>query len=668
MARRYKLDDPGGSSHSLSGIDYAVELNDQQLEAVTAGKGASLVIAGAGSGKTRTLTYRVAWLIDQGVSPENILLLTFTNKAAKEMIERVRSLVHVNLDTLWGGTFHSIANRILRRHAAELGYTPSFSIMDSDDSKTLLKNVLKSLGLSDKEKRFPKAEVLLSILSLAVNTGRWPEKVIDDNYPYLAQHMDDIKEVFDLYAKRKFEANAMDFDDLLTKVVELLQKDEYLRSLYGRRFQHILVDEYQDTNELQSRFIDLLAIEHGNLMVVGDDAQSIYSWRGADMEHILNFHVKYPEARTFKIETNYRSVPEILALSNAAIAANTVQIPKELRSIRSGGEMTPALIALPDSRTQALFVGQRIEELIDEGIMESEIAVLYRAHFHSMEIQMEMTRRRIPFRITSGIRFFEQAHVKDVLGFLRFFTNPQDELSFKRMASLLHGVGAVAADRMWKSWTKSLSEKSGEILFADYVDMAGLTVPSKALEGWNGICDIFASLAQDPSSIPPSAMILLVLDGFYNEFMENEFDNYEQRHQDLLQMASYAERFESLDDFLSQMALLSNTDDEQENWNSNEKVTLSTIHQAKGLEWKVVFLVGLCEGMFPHQRAIEDEGAFGLEEERRLFYVGITRAKDQLYLTYPRYNSRSFGSEFTFNASRFLDEFPSSLIEEWQIG
>ncbi len=666
MARRYQLNDPGRANRPLSGIDYETALNGQQLAAVTAGTGAYLVIAGAGSGKTRTLTYRVAWLIDQGVMPENILLLTFTNKAAREMLERVRALVPANLDNLWGGTFHSIANKILRRHAALLGYTPSFSIMDSDDSKSLLKSIVKQLGLNDKASRFPKAEVLASILSLANNTGVKPERVIDEDYPYLMKFSDSVSEVFKLYVQRKHEANAMDFDDLLVNAVRLLEENEDLRVLYGQKFEYILVDEYQDTNALQSRLIDLLAIEHGNITVVGDDAQSIYSWRGADVEHILNFHVKYPEAETFKIETNYRSVPEILELSNAAIAPNTAQIPKELKSARSGGEMAPALIALPDSRTQALFVGQRIEELIDEGIRESEIAVLYRAHFHSMEVQMELTRRRIPYRITSGVRFFEQAHIKDVLSFLRFYANPQDEISFRRMVSLLHGIGSVAAEKLWRQWSELVHDKTAE--YIRYADMAEFRVPAKAKPGWLGVCDIIASFASAGDSPLPSYMLQQALDGFYNEYMETAFDNYDQRFQDIMQLASYSERFESLDDFLSQMALLSNTDEEQEGGDAGEKITLSTIHQAKGLEWKVVFVIGLSEGMFPHQRALEDDSLHALEEERRLFYVAITRAEDQLYLTYPRYNSKSFGADFTMRPSRFLDEFPPHLVEEWQVG
>lgn len=670
MVRRYQLADSGHHSPSKSGIDYAGELNGQQLQAVMAGPGASLVIAGAGSGKTRTLTYRVAWLTDRGVRPENILLLTFTNKAAKEMIERVRELVPVSLDNLWGGTFHSIANRILRRHADMIGYTSSFSIMDSDDSKTLLKNIIKSAGLGDKERRFPKAEILMAIQSLAVNTGSNTRAVIEDVYPYLLKHMDGIADVLQQYAERKFKANAMDFDDLLTKVVELFEKEEYIRDLYSKRFEYILVDEYQDTNELQSRLVDMLAIAHGNIMVVGDDAQSIYSWRGADMDHILNFTIKYPGAVTYKIETNYRSVPEILALSNAAIAANTVQIPKELHSSRSSGDMSPALVPLPDGRTQALFVGQRIEELVDQGVNENEIAVLYRAHYQSMELQMELTRRKIPYRITSGIRFFEQAHVKDVLAFLRFFANPRDEISFRRIVLMLQGVGPIAADKLWKQWNDILDGMPVEeiVPYVSYKDLTQLRVPKKALEGWHGVCDIFALFFPNPHPVPGMNMIRFVLEGFYSEYMETEFDNCEQRQQDLITMANYAERFHSLDEFLAQMALLSNTDEEQKEDGSGGKITLSTIHQAKGLEWRVVFLIGLCEGMFPHQRVLEDDSNEGLEEERRLFYVAITRAKDQLYLTYPRFNSRGFGPDFNMSPSRFLEDFPSELVEEWQVG
>ena len=613
MARRYVIRQDAAPVAPISGIDYRTALNEEQYAAVSSEPGPALVIAGAGSGKTRTLTYRVAWLLDHGTDPWNILLLTFTNKAAREMTERVRSLIPLDLSRLWSGTFHSIANRILRQHAEYLGYTPTFTIMDSDDRKSIL-------------------------------------------------------EVHDQYVARKQETNSMDFDDLLLNVVRLFQEQEHLRALYGSRFQHILVDEYQDTNYLQSRLIDMLAREHGQLMVVGDDAQSIYSWRGADMENILSFTTRYPAAKTFKIETNYRSVPEILELSNAAIAANEVQIEKQLRSVRPTGEMPPALVPLNDDRMQAKFVVQRIRDLIEEGTDPSEIAVLYRAHFHSMELQMELTRGEIPFRITSGIRFFEQAHIKDVVAFMRFVVNPRDELSFRRMVMLLPGIGPGMAQKLWIRWTacpESRQETPPESFSALMLDFP---VPAKSRTAWTQLCYTLDELAPAGKLAGPASMLLSINEAVYDEYMQAAFENYDQRRQDLLHLAGFSERFESTEDFLSQLSLLGNTDDESAAADfSGGSVTLSTIHQAKGLEWSVVFLIGLCDGMFPHQRVIDDGDLAGLEEERRLFYVGITRAKDQLYLTYPRWNCRAQGGTFMQMPSRFLDEFPAGLVEEWEV-
>lgn len=665
MARQYKLDSMPGGEMPSSGIDYAHELNAQQLAAVKSPDGPALVIAGAGSGKTRTLTYRVAWLIDSGILPSEILLLTFTNKAAKEMLERVKSLVPADLSSLWSGTFHSVANKILRRHAGELGYTSSFSIMDSDDRKSMLRAIIKEMKLNDRVSRFPKPEVLSTVLSLADNRGMTPRRILDVEYEYLEEHADNMLRVFEAYEKRKKESNSMDFDDLLTKLIELFEKNEYLRGLYGQRFRYILVDEYQDTNSLQDRFIDLLAREHGNLMAVGDDAQSIYSWRGADMKHILSFQVKYPGAHIYKIETNYRSVPEILELSNAAIAANANRIEKKLSSVREGGSMVPALIAMNDARMEASFVAQRVSELIDAGISGDEIAVLYRAHFHSMELQMELTRRGVPFRLTSGIRFFEQAHVKDVLAFLRFAANKRDELSFLRMVQLIPGMGPAAAAKLWKAW---LDGAGGDpsLPVESYTEAMGkLPVPAKSKKTWEQWCATMDELVCRGELVNPASMIFSVVEGVYDDYMQAEFDNYDQRRQDLLHLSGFAERFDSTEDFLAQMSLLGNTD--QEHDGAGEVITLSTIHQAKGLEWEVVFLIGLSEGMFPHQRSLESGEEEDIEEERRLFYVAITRAKDQLYMTYPRWNSKAYSGNYCQNPSRFLDEFPPNLVEEWQI-
>ena len=668
MARRYVIKQDSAPSAPISGIDYHATLNEEQYAAVSSEPGAALVIAGAGSGKTRTLTYRVAWLLDHGTDPWNILLLTFTNKAAREMTERVRALIPIDLSRLWSGTFHSIANRILRQHADYLGYTPAFTIMDSDDRKSMIKSIVKALKLDEKSSRFPKPEVLSSLFSLADNEGAGIQETLENAYPYLSNHLDAILDVHEQYVLRKQETNSMDFDDLLLNVVRLFQEQEHLRALYGARFHHILVDEYQDTNYLQSRFIDMLAREHGQLMVVGDDAQSIYSWRGADMENILSFTTRYPSAKTFKIETNYRSVPEILELSNAAIAANEMQIEKRLRSVRPTGEMPPALVPLNDDRMQAKFISQRIRDLIEEGTDPNEIAVLYRAHFHSMELQMELTRSEIPFRITSGIRFFEQAHIKDVVAFMRFVVNPRDELSFRRMVMLLPGIGPGMAQKLWARWAACPENRAETPPESFSALMMEFPVPAKSKPGWMQLCYTLDELAPGGKTGNPASMLVSINEAVYDEYMQSAFENYDQRRQDLLHLAGFSERFDSAEDFLSQLSLLGNTDDESAAADlSGGAVTLSTIHQAKGLEWSVVFLIGLCDGMFPHQRVIDDGDLAGLEEERRLFYVGITRAKDQLYLTYPRWNCRAQGGTFMQMPSRFLDEVPAALVEEWEV-
>ncbi|MFN7565420.1 MAG: ATP-dependent helicase, partial [Prosthecobacter sp.] len=446
MPREYTLHHAHEPSHR---IDYKAELNEQQYAAVVSPPGQSLVIAGAGSGKTRTLTYRVAWLLDNGIQPESILLLTFTNKAAREMQERVQALVTQDASRIWGGTFHSIGNRLLRYNAERLGYRKGFSIMDREDQKDLLETVIGASGIDTTTYRFPKAEVLGDIFSLADNTLCDLQEIIDTRYPYFDKVAEGILRVRKLYQDKKRETNCFDFDDLLTQTVALLEENEDLLERYRRQFEFVLVDEYQDTNSLQCRMVELLTGPQGNLMVVGDDAQSIYSWRGADVSNILNFSDHWPKARTHKIEVNYRSVPEVLNLANAAIAMNRGQIPKNLQPARESKGVLPALVALDNSSAQAAFVAQRILELQDEGCDLNDIAILYRAHFHSMEIQMELTQRGIPFQITSGLRFFEQAHIKDVAAFMKFAVNRQDEVSFMRLVRLCDGIGNVSAVKLW---------------------------------------------------------------------------------------------------------------------------------------------------------------------------------------------------------------------------
>ena len=481
MPREYIIHKTQGPA---SGIDYRKELNDSQYAAVTSPPGQALVIAGAGSGKTRTLTYRVAWLLDNGIQPDNILLLTFTNKAAREMLERVQSLVPVDTRYMWGGTFHSVGNRLLRLHADRLGYRRGFSIMDRDDQKSLIESVVASSSIDTTTYRFPKAEVLGDIFSLADNVSCPIEEIIDTRFPYFDNVAKSIVEVRDLYQKKKIETNSMDFDDLLTQSTALLRDHEDLRLLYQQQFQFVLVDEYQDTNQMQCEFIDMLTGNNGNLMVVGDDAQSIYSWRGADVGNILNYHTRYAKSKVYKIETNYRSTPEILNFANAAIAANKEQIRKNLLPAREGKGVLPALVAVDNPSSQAAFVAQRILELQDEGMELNEMAVIYRAHFHSMEIQMELTSRGIPFKITSGLRFFEQAHVKDVACFMKFAVNRRDEVSFMRMVRLIPGVGNTSALKLWSDWLKCEGSADGPMAQRFSAYMLNFKAPKKSQATW----------------------------------------------------------------------------------------------------------------------------------------------------------------------------------------
>ena len=653
--------------------DYAAELNPEQYAAVTTTARHALVIAGAGSGKTRTLTYRVAWLLEHGVAPWRILLLTFTNKAAREMLERVEQLTGTAPNMLWGGTFHSIANRLLRRHAELLGYRPGFSILDSDDQRALMRALVKQHhGKTAKNDRFPKAEVILSLHSLAVNTGRSWEDVLDSDYRHLARYTDTLSAIYRDYAARKKEQNAMDFDDLLTNLLRLLQEQADIRAELQERFSHVLVDEYQDTNLPQEKIISLLAGGMGSsLMAVGDDAQSIYSWRGADVSHILDFRNNYPQAEVFRITTNYRSVPAILDISNAAIALNSCQIKKDLQPARESNRMLPAVIPAPDNRTEARFIAQRIDELLAGGIPGKDIAILYRAHYHSTDVQMELSRNHIPYRITSGLRFFEQAHVKDVVAFLRLLCNPGDEIAFRRIVSTFPRVGDATAGKMWLSWreaaTAYLSAHPGteRILSPHSEVFAKASVPAAVRPHWAAFLSLMDSLHPEEKELIPAELVAAV-HAYLEPWMRTAYENYDEREDDLHQLARTVGEEENLESFLAQVALLSEVDQSSVTAD-DDCVTLSTIHQAKGLEWKVVFLIFLGEGLFPHRRVMDSGNPTDMEEEVRLFYVALTRAQDQLYLSFPRYNGRSYDSQFC-PPSRFLTSLPSDLMELWEVG
>jgi len=691
-------------------IDYARELNAQQYLAATAPPGPALVIAGAGSGKTRTLTYRVAYLLEQGIPPERILLLTFTNKAAKEMMRRVADLLGQQLASLWGGTFHAIGNRILRRHADLLGYQRDFTILDREDAKHLITTCVAESEIDLKATRFPKAEVLGDIFSLAVNTAKTIPDILDAQYDYFSHLAPQIGAVQQRYAARKRATNGVDFDDLLALWLRLIQDHADVRETYQRRFQFILVDEYQDTNKLQSDLIDLLAARHQNVMVVGDDAQSIYAWRGANFQNILKFPERYLAAKIYKIETNYRSTPDILQVANAAITANVRQFAKQLAPARKPGSK-PVTVVCNDAAEQAAFVAQRVLELREEGVDLNKMAVLYRSHFHALELQLELTRRNIPFSITSGIRFFEQAHIKDVTAYLKLVKNPRDELSFKRLVQLLPGIGGKGADKLWKTFAgeeKGVNPKSeirspkegrnpkselrdeplpaaadqssvtqpatrntpppSPSALAARLQACAAVVPKKAAVAWAQFVATMAQLDGEGVRDSASEMIGLVIEAGYEDYLEESYANCRSRLEDLEQLAVFAQQFATVEDFLTQLALLTNleSDGEQPATTDDERLRLSTIHQAKGLEFDVVFVIMLCDGLFPSERSLETPE--GEEEERRLMYVAVTRARNELYLSYPLMRSGYGGRGDTFQQpSRFLKEIPTELVEEWNL-
>jgi DNA helicase II / ATP-dependent DNA helicase PcrA len=663
MPREYTLQ--RAPSAAMISIDYANELNEQQHAAVTAPPGPLLVIAGAGSGKTRTLTYRVAYLLENGVDPRNILLLTFTNKAARQMLDRVANLLPVDASGLWGGTFHSIGNRMLRRHGSALGFSSGFTIMDREDQKDLLNSVVASSGIDPKEIRFPKGDVLADIFSFVVNTERPIEELLAEKFPYFLPLLEQIKDVQARYERRKKSTNSMDFDDLLEKTLRMLKEHEEIAAFYRRQFQFILVDEYQDTNKIQADFIDLLAAEHQNVMVVGDDAQSIYSWRGANFQNILAFPRRYPNAQVFKIELNYRSVPEILQVANASISANLQQFRKNLSATRLTNSVKPAMVALNDGGEQAQFIAQRILELRDEDVELNEIAVLYRAQYHAVELQLELSRRGIPYQITSGIRFFEQAHIKDVAAFIRFVANPQDEVAFKRMVRLLPGIGGKSADNLWRSWEESLNQNAVIVSWSDR--LLPMSVGSRGKRSWQQLADTLDEIAPGGEPKQPTEMIMSIVEAIYDDYAKANFANYELRKEDLAQLAAFARQFKDIHEFLSQLALISNVDAEPAVNQAGEKeaVNLSSVHQAKGLEFHTVFVIWLTDGMFPSSRSLETREA--IEEERRLFYVAITRAKDELYLTYPHMRLNAGYGDMFQRPSRFLKEIPQTLVEDWNV-
>jgi len=642
-------------------IDYKNELNPEQLDVVINGEGPCLVLAGAGSGKTRTLVYRVAYLIEKGINPKNILLVTFTNKAAKEMLNRVESLLKTKPKGLWGGTFHHIGNIILRRYAKVLGYTNKFTIMDQEDSRTMIKAVMGELKINYKEKYFPKVNVIQNVISFATNSQKSIKDVIEDKYSYLDPVLMPVIEKIDkAYQKKKLDSNAMDFDDLLLNWLKLLKKDKEIKKRLSTQFKYILVDEYQDTNRIQGEIINQLSSVHKNVLVVGDDCQSIYSFRAADINNILDFPDKLKKCKVCKIETNYRSSPEILELANDSITHNLNQYEKALQPVLEN-KQKPALVSLRDSEQQAQFIAQRILELQEEGISLNDVAILFRSSFQVMEMELELNKRNIPYQMRGGIKFFEQAHIKDVVSYLRVLNNFQDELSWKRILLLYEGIGAANADYIWHEVKSEKTIKSA----VDHLKHVSGT--PKVVRSLEKLHEIFEYLLNVKNDFVATA-IKQILKADYETYLKANFENAKDRIEDINQLANFATQYDKLEDFLADVSLSEGFRGESiEGYQEgpDESLVISTIHQAKGLEWKFVFLLGLVEGQFPHYKIYDYPEE--IEEERRLFYVAVTRAKDELYLTYPII-SFSFATGQNINKpSQFIQELNSDLFEPWQI-
>jgi DNA helicase-2/ATP-dependent DNA helicase PcrA len=642
-------------------VNYEEDLNEEQMRAVLAPGGPILIIAGAGSGKTRTLTYRVARLVESGVPPPRILLVTFTNKAAREMLHRVELLLGESVRAILGGTFHHVGNIVLRKYAHLMGYKPNFSILDREDMRLLLQSSIHDVVGDDKSVRFPKGSVLGELVSLARNTEKPLETVVLERAPFFYSLYDRIEEVQRVFEEKKRRMNAMDFDDLLTNWRNLMREHGEVREEYGERFLHVLVDEYQDINTIQGEIVDLLASVHRNLTVVGDDSQSIYSFRGADFENIIRFPERYPDATIFKLETNYRSTQDVLELANESILNNTRQFHKNLFSMRGAGRK-PAIVPLADELQQAEFVAQRILELRDQGFSLDDMAVLYRSHYQSMELQMELVRRGIPFYPRSGLRFFEQRHIKDVTSYLRILVNPRDELAWRRIWSLVAGIGPRTIEKIW-------AEMSGEGGAVEALSGEKCTslVPVRAKDEWQRLTGLMADLKEHLETAKPSDLISLVMSRGYADYLAANFPNSQSRLEDINQLANYSNTFDSTERFLSELSLLSSVASEDVVYGgfNDERLVLSTVHQAKGLEWRIVFVIWTADSAFPSSRSLKEEG--GLEEERRLFYVAVTRTKDDLYLCYPLMTTGRGRDSLLQKPSRFIQELSRGVYDVWEV-
>ncbi len=657
--RTFVLEHTGEAPQRLS---LERDLNDQQRVAVTCGDGPKLVIAGAGSGKTRTITYRVAYLVAKGVPPSSIMLATFTNKAAREMLGRVEALAGSGLGKVWGGTFHAIGNRLLRHYAQLIGIDPRYSILDNEDQCDLIKLCVSEARVKVEEKRFPAASIIQDLISFGFNTQQPLDAVIAHRFPHFVMWTEELQRIAARYTAKKRQAQAMDYDDLLRNWLAVLQDHPDVAKRLGEQFRSVLVDEYQDTNAIQAQIVETLTAHNGhNLMVVGDDSQSIYAFRGANYDNILKFPERNPGTEVFKLEINYRSTPEILAFTNASIHHNPQPYEKTLTATRASG-VVPTIVPVNDVYQEAAFVAQRLLQLRDEDVPLADMAVLYRAHSHSTILQAELVRRNIPYEIRSGVRFFEQAHVKDVVAYLKVLHNPFDEIAWRRLFLMLPRIGHVTAAKLWETIARTADPL--EALLGATAE--GAISPSAKPFFKRFQVDLKRLKQAVQAQEAPGALIHDVLESGYADYLHSKHEDAASRLEDLQQLAVFARSYQTLDTLLSELILLGELYGQEvgrDATTDQERVVLSSVHQAKGLEWRVVFLIRMCEGDVPSPMALREPD--GEEEERRIFYVATTRAKDELYLVHPVIDmSGRGGGQLLLQPSRFLQEIPFTLYEQ----
>ena len=633
-------------------VDYKNILNEEQHRAVMHSKGAALVLAGAGSGKTRTLVYRVSRLIEDGIDPRSILLLTFTRKASTEMLSRITSLLDTRAGKITTGTFHSFALKILKQYYKQIGFAQEFSVIDQQDAADTIDLIRGRYLPPSIKKRFPKKNTLQKILSLSINKQESTSAILEENYPKYVEFEDKINTIFLDYHKYKKTANIMDYDDLLIYLLELLKENYEARSQITNVYRHIMVDEYQDTNRIQHEIILLLGGKENNIMAVGDDAQSIYSFRGADHQNIFFFPESFENCEVFKIEQNYRSTEQILDLSNEVINAAAFKYEKKLFSRDRSGEK-PYLVAANGERQQSEFIVQQILELREQGIELEEIAVLFRSSYHAFDLEIELNKSNIPYVKFGGMKFIETAHIKDLISYMRLLFNPKDVVAWQRVLMLIEGVGPATTRKI----IENISDNKLNI--NNYKDVLPTLNKNK------GITNLFKLVSEnfDPNDITYAASEMAF---YYKDYMDEKYDNVNKRWRDIETFLQITDQYYDLPTFLNDMALdppINSLDELEPESKEEEYLTISTIHSAKGLEWKIVFLIWTTEGKFPSAKSTHTIDS--VEEERRLFYVAVTRAKDYLYIVYPfGIFDRESGMVLS-EPSRFIREIGDEFLEKF---